>query len=68
MFENDLNMRGGEIMEFTESNKQTAEEILKILQERNCTVTQSNEILAFVRQYIANHAKVQFDKLIEYDV
>ncbi len=55
-------------MEFTESNKQTAEEILKILQERNCTVTQSNEILAFVKQYIANHAKVQFDKLIEYDV
>lgn len=64
-------MRGGEYMEFTESNKQTAEEILKILQERNCTVTQSNEILAFVKQYIANianHAKVQFDKLIEYDV
>ena len=39
-------------MEITQKNVQIAKDILKIMNEQQCTVAEANDILAFVRNQI----------------
>ena len=46
-------------MEITQKNVQIAKDILKIMNEQQCTVAEANDILAFVRNQIYTTTTVQ---------
>lgn len=51
--------KGSRSMEITQKNVQIAKDILKIMNEQQCTVAEANDILAFVRNQIYTTTTVQ---------
>ena len=49
-------------MELNGTNERVACEILALLKENDCTISQSEDILSFVQRYVRTSSTVQFSK------
>lgn len=51
-----------------EDMKKVQEEIIKLLQQKNCTVRESKHILSQVARYTETFSPVQFRGMPDYDI